>query len=546
MTAAYADRRLTGRLQLFRNGDPVLAVTGAAPIDLSFVDVERRLPDDSLVARITADSVDLAIIEAMAPAFVQRVRGVLSTDVGIGGTWRLPTVSGRLAVSGGEMSLPQLGIRLRDVNADIGLGRDSIRVRRLEAMSGERNGHLSVTGGIALPTESLGDYKHIAVDLRMLASRFQAVRQRRLADLEVSGDLRLAGPFTAARLAGALEVERGALYIQDAPQKQLVALDDPEFASLIDTTDLESRRLIDAPTVVDTLIRYLDVENVDITLGDDVWLRSEETNVKLSGAIEVTKSDDRLALAGELRADRGTYTLDLGIVQRRFDVTQGSISFYGVPGFNPGLDISAVHTVRQVDRPDVRIRATIGGTLLQPRLTLTSDERIPLSTTNILSYLVFGVPEFALPQGQSALRPVAQALLPTAGVVLERTLMNLTGGFVDNISIQAGGLGAQGNLSGQTFSEALYSTRIGVGKQIGERTFVTANAGLCAVSRQTTGSQASFAQTLGITVEVRLNNGFSIQTGVEPAASALLCNRPGAIVQTPQQLGFDLFREWSF
>jgi hypothetical protein len=37
----------------------------------------------------------------------------------------------------------------------------------------------------------------------------------------------------------------------------------------------------------------------------------------------------------------------------------------------------------------------------------------------------------------------------------------------------------------------------------------------------------------------------SIQGSWEPAASALLCGRQGEL-NTPRQLGFDLFRQWKF
>jgi len=64
-----------------------------------------------------------------------------------------------------------------------------------------------------------------------------------------------------------------------------------------------------------------------------------------------------------------------------------------------------------------RIIAHIGGTLLDPRLDLSSDERIALSYTEILSYLVFGQPSLLGSSditNNNALRPVAQALLPSA------------------------------------------------------------------------------------------------------------------------------------
>ena len=73
----------------------------------------------------------------------------------------------------------------------------------------------------------------------------------------------------------------------------------------------------------------------------------------------------------------------------------------------------------------------------------------------------------------------------------------------------------------------------------------TANAGLCSLGL--TGQQGSFTNSIGITLEYRLGQHFSLQASLEPPTTSLLC-RPGAntIGTRPRQLGFDLFRDWSF
>ena len=540
----YADRRATGRLDLHRRGVPVLYVTGTLPLDLSMTEVERRLLAEPLTARVEAREVDLAILQAMAPTVFADVSGAMTTEIDIGGTWERPTLDGALRIGNGTLGLPGLGITVRELDADVALSRDSVRIHTLSARSGERNGYASLTGRIGLDRESITDLEGLRFDLRLLASNFNVIRQRRIADLDVSGDLRLTDRFTDARLAGNLTIERGTLFLQDQPQKELVALDDPDFRNVVDVEDLESRGVLRSTGVLDQLVENLTVDNVSISIGDEVWLRSAAANIKLGGRMDVLRSGDRLALSGAVTANRGEYRLDLGLVQRRFDVTRGDLRFFGEPGINPALDITAVYTVRQLDRPDVRIRADIGGTLRAPRLALSSDERIAISTTEILSYLVFGAPTFALGQDNTAaLRPVVSALLPTLGTFVERELAEEVG-FFDLFQIQTPALGQQSVRSLDETANFLSGVRLGVGKQIGERTFVTANAGLCALSGQS--ETRSFTQALGVTIEQRLERGFSLQLGTEPATSSLLCGRGVADINTPRQFGFDLFREWSF
>jgi hypothetical protein len=135
------------------------------------------------------------------------------------------------------------------------------------------------------------------------------------------------------------------------------------------------------------------------------------------------------------------------------------------------------------------------------------------------------------------------------GAVLERALADQIS-FIDYVQVQTGGTGDQSGTQqdgGTAAGNVLAGTRIGVGKQVGERTFVTANAGLCGLGRSQAGT--SFEKALGFTVEHRLNDGFSLQASMEPSSTALQC-RPGLgstdIGNRPPQYGFDLFREWSF
>jgi hypothetical protein len=130
--------------------------------------------------------------------------------------------------------------------------------------------------------------------------------------------------------------------------------------------------------------------------------------------------------------------------------------------------------------------------------------------------------------------------------VLERALADQIG-FFDFVQVQTGSVGEQDALTNVgAYQSVLSGSRIGVGKQIGERTFITANAGLCGLSPSAQ-TNTSFASSLGLSVEHRLNRGFSIQASSEPSSAALLC-RPGfsEIGSRPRQYGFDLFREWSF
>jgi translocation and assembly module TamB len=428
------------------------------------------------------------------------------------------------------------------VNADVAFVRDSIYLRRLSAVSGDDDGDsISVTGVLQVPDyASLDD---AAFDLTLNTRNFEAFDQGALSGLQLTGGVRLAGAFDDARLTGAMTIDRGTIYLPELGRKNVVALNEsaPGFYDVVDTTFGRNRGIVpQVQPLMKEFMTHLQVPDLRIGIGDDVWLRSDEANIKLGGSVDLARVGDQ-RLSGTLQVVRGTYRLDLGLVQRTFQVDSGSVVFYGDPEIPPTLDVYATYTVRQVNRQDVHVIAHIGGTLANPRLDLATTEQFALSPTEILSYLAFGAPTFALggPNAASALRPVASALLPTIGGVIERALADQIG-ILDYVQVQTGSVGT--DASSQTARDILSGSRIGIGKQIGERTFVTANYGLCKFGGAT---DQRLADALGVTVERRLDNGFSVQASAEPASTALLCGQSD-VRDTPRQFGFDLFREWSF
>ncbi|MBX6332546.1 MAG: translocation/assembly module TamB domain-containing protein, partial [Gemmatimonadaceae bacterium] len=443
----YADQRAYAGMEVYRSGTPILAAEATLPVDLALTRVANRTLDDSLRGRIRADSVDLGLLEALSPQFAQAT-GTATTTLDLGGTWDDPTINGRFLVKDAAMGLPRLGIRLRDLNADVAFTADSIMIHQLAARSGgQPNSSMSLTGTVRVP--NYRDLSQVGFNLAAVARNFQAIDKRALARLELSGNVQLSGTFYRPVLAGNVSVDRGALYISDITQKQVVNLNDPEFYNIVDTSLVANRGLLqNLPPDLDSALTHLSVPSLGLRVGDDVWLRSEEANIKLAGNVDLRKRGNERMENGTLQVTRGTYRLDLGVVQRTFQVDSGRVVFYGDPHIPAELNIYATYVVRQANRElgqDVRIIAHIGGTLQDPRLDLSSQERIPLSNTEILSYLVFGQPSFASTSdvtNANALRPVASVLLPSVGAVLERALTDQIS-FIDYVQVQTGSTAEQ-------------------------------------------------------------------------------------------------------
>jgi len=551
----YATRRMDARAELFRKGKSLLSVNASIPVDLALTSVPTRMLSDSLHGNIRSDSVELAILETFSPAVVN-ASGTLAANLDIGGVWPRPTLTGNLTIAGGALGLRPLGgVRMSDVYADLNFLGDSVQIERLTATTREeRLGTMSIGGFV-----SVAQRDNPRFDVTLAARNFHIIDKPHVAHLDMSAsNFRLSGSYEGSTLTGLITIDRGTVFIPDLIDKQVISLDNPDLYAIIDTTLTANRTLLPKPPP--GLVRNLVVENVQVRMGNDVWLRSAEANINLGGSVAVrvgrsTTTDrpfDQLALEGTLTTNRGTYRLNLGIVQPKFIVENGTVQFLGDPDFNPLLNINALNTVHRMSstnlsEQDLRIRVHIGGTLVRPQLTLSSaDSLLQISQTDLLSYLLTGAPNFNVDR-----QAATASLLRSFGAYVSDQLRGF--GVFDVVDIE---LGRQGLVGGQGVTSIFNGARLGVGRQLGDRTFVSANAGLCQLGSllgggaSSTGVTSNLSESIGVKVDYRLNENVGVSAGFEPPTSALLCNAGiGAtrgFAPTPRQWGFDIFRTWRF
>jgi translocation and assembly module TamB len=550
--ASYDSLRLSLDGALRVNGTPAIQATASLPLDLALATRATRTIDEPLSGRITARKTDLSMLESLFPD-VTTAAGTLESDVSLTGTWARPRLRGQLRMDSAALSLANLGIRLERATADIGLTGDSILIRRFSAVSGAPTDTLGVSGFI-----DIAEIAKPSFNLRLAANNFLAVDKARTATLTISTPtpIALTGSSDAARLRGAVRVDRGRVYISQLTQRR--ALDLSDNLDLVDTARVAMNALL--PSAPSALVRNLQLDNVRIGIGDDVWLRSPEANLKMGGQLRVTRSvmrDGRgaqLALADSLTVERGTYQLNLGLARPSFEVERGLVRFFGDPDLAPSLDIAALHTIRETransNQQFVRIRVNIGGTVDQPTLALTSADNPPLPESDMLSYLVTGEPAYTV-LGSTYAEQGATLALRLAGSYLSS---RLAGGRFDVVQVEPTALnpGDAANLR-QNGLGILASTRVGVGGQVARNTFLTFSTGLCGLAPQSGGGSGDalslFAQGLGVKVERRFEGGLSVSAGVEPGSSAQACGRAGisrTFQQTPPQVGVDFFRFWTF
>lgn len=516
----YADRRLETDLLLWKTGKNVLDVGATLPLDLAIKGATQRRVEGPISVHARGDSVDLAILEALSPG-VRQVTGVLSTDVNVSGTWEAPRLTGAAQIRDGGMTIPGLGVRY-GVEGGATFQGDSLVLDRLTLASG--GGTLGVTGSV-----SLRDLARPVLNLGFRANNFGALDVRSFLTLNATGGLQLQGPFFQATLSGNLTANSGVLYFADLVTKRIIDLEDPTIADLVDTTLLRRENL--GGTFQNRFLDSLSITNLSMEMGSDVWLRSAEANIQLTGQVRLSKTKQAYTPVGTLEGVRGSYTLKIGPVTRDFTVERGTVRYFG--DLNAALDIRATHVVRAIRGEEIPVIAVITGTLYAPKITLESTLNPPISETDLVSYLVTGYPaNEATRLGQASVVETGLALFSSAlSSELERALIQDIGVPLDLIEIRPGVTRRGGTST---------LTQVAAGWQLGSKTFLTFNAGFCPENL----GQFNYSN-LGASLEFRFSREWRLQASVEPSIQS--CRQDfGITVSNPYQIGSDIRWEREF
>jgi translocation and assembly module TamB len=473
--ATYEQRVIGGVFAFQRGTQPVLQGQGTIPFDLAFGPSGERHLDQPIRFVIRADNLPAALPASLLDD-LRQVEGVIAGTIEVGGTTKDPVLGGSLALRGGAATLLANNVRYRDVDGTFRLLDDRVVV--VDAALRSNGGRSRVAGTVTFT--QLGDPRF---DLTLAAQDLQASRRRDV-ELTTTGDIRLTGRYTRPVLTGGVRVDRGALYLDElVRQVQIVELDTPLLFDVVDTSLVSVRKFLRGSN--NPFMQNL-ILNTQLGIGRDFWLRSREMNIELSGdvTLEFDNRQQDLRLTGTLAAVRGIYQL----YGRRFEVREGTVDFYGTPGIDPALNISALYRVRLPDAAPLDIRARLTGTLQAPQVSLSTDADIAISQSDLASYLLFGRPTYELAPAESkalashSLRLGRELLVPTAFGYAAAELETVASGLgIDYVAITSAeirgdviGEGANGT-TGYLWGSArsfLAGTKVEVGRYVSENLFI--------------------------------------------------------------------------
>ena len=534
-TVSYANQTLTGRAEAMKPGQaPLLVASGTIPINLALTGVTgSRLPTNRQIdLAITADTLPLDLIPQINQ-YVTNMKGRAHANFKVGGTLSHPEVTGEFVLSDAEARFVPAGINLNRINASIRMLPDTVVVDSLVAYS--TGGIIDIRGGLGI-----GSFRNPSFDIKAHVNNAVVLNNDK-GNLKASADLTLTGPFNQAYVSGSLRILDGVVYIPEPTGKKIVADKDPALFSVLDTAITGNREVFPAQSPLLANLRM----DVNLRVDRDVFVRSRDANVEVYSdgdlAIHVNRAKQALIFDGVLLSERGEYRF----LTKRFEIKRGSATFINIDELNPTLQVTGAYEVRLPSREAINITIIIGGTLLNPRISLSSDAQPPIPQSDLLSYLAFGRSSSSLLQLEASGVGSSNNLIGAGAALATQQLAGVALGVLAD---QAAGEAAR-SFGADVFNITpadvqtdvggfLRGTEIEFGKYIKSHTFVGLQVR----------PDPQALKRPGVYVQHRFGglHGYRLETSFEPR---FLLREPSLALQEPvttSVLGLFLIREWRF
>ncbi|HEX6748596.1 MAG TPA: translocation/assembly module TamB domain-containing protein [Longimicrobium sp.] len=525
--ANYAPNRMAVDGGVRVGGHEVVRAQASIPMRLSLGGIVpgfEILRDQPLTATITADSVPLALVTQSMPAYLENGQGTMRARVVVAGTPARPTVNGDATLENGAMTIVALGARWDQINGRLSMHGDTVRVDSVSAHTG-RDGRAFVNG-----TVLLDDGAHPRVDLALWMDDFQVADNPDVAEIQANARVRLSGRVPRIVVTGTVRIEDGTLYIPSLNTPGEVDILNADVGAL-------GADSIAVPTTSQAILAGLIPQHLQVQVGESVWLQSPDARIQIRGNLEIDRPGATNLIFGELDAVRGSYTLELGPIRRQFDIQQGVVRFYGTPEINPSLDITAAYEVRggRAEQP-VSVLVHVAGTMQEPRVELTTNNRQPLSQTELISLLLLGGTG-----GQGGF--LSSELLSSAAV--EQFVGNLLAAQLENALVRTGavdyvrvrtraatGVAATGAGGGGFGLDFLSQLTIEIGKEVVSNLY--ANLEVADIFGQ---------PQLGASIEWQVSPTLTLRAANEPVLRDPLVR---GLFRAQRQTTVDLHRRWEY
>ena len=296
---------------------------------------------------------DISVIRPFVP-MVETLTGQLNGTGTISGALLAPHINGNVALSGGEISGPQLPTNFENLQLSAVINGETALLNG--GWTSGKLGQGSISGDVAWG-------KAMSVNVLVKGNNLP-VTVEPYAKLDVAPDLRISlKPDNTLLVAGKVNIPKGEITVRELPPSTVKVSDD---TVIVGQQATES----EPPMVIDM--------DIDVVVGQELLTFSGfGLNADIAGQVHIGNNMDT---RGELRLNNGRYRA----YGQRLTIRRARLLFTG-PIDQPYLDIEAV---RQTDDVIAGIRLT--GSPEQPTTQIFSEPA--MSQEQALSYLILGRP----------------------------------------------------------------------------------------------------------------------------------------------------------
>lgn len=419
------------------------------------LDLSARGPgqvDGALTGRIaeTFSTADLALVGSgqaglanllLAP---RTLDGPLQYDLRLSGPLSLASLSGRVSLSDGRLTDPNLGFAVEAIEATAVLQNGGANVAATSRLS--TGGVIRVEGPVSLSAPFAADLSVALEQLRLFDPE--------LYDATASGAIRLEGPLTGgAAISGSVVLASAELRVPDSTVGGIGTI--PDITHLAEPAEVRRTReragLLGTDVGTDARRGGAAPFALDLTISapNRIFLRGRGLDAELGGEIRLTGTSAAIVPFGAFSLIRGR----LDILGRRLVLDQADLALEG--SFVPVLTISASRESEGITS-FVRIK----GAADEPTVTFTSNPELPQE--DVIARLLFdrGLDSISVLQAVQ----LANAVAVLAGKSGAGVINQLRTGFgLDDLDVTTAADGTTAVTVGKYLSENIY-TEVEVGQ----------------------------------------------------------------------------------
>ncbi len=399
---------------------------------------------DGRIERIIALLANLA----PQPSPIEGLEGDLKTSIKLSGTTQNPEfiLNGTLrdaAYTDIETGLSIIGLHGDVITKPSGQGNIISFTAGGRGESQQGDDRFSVIGDIVLGEENSIKSNFKFDDLELSASPLER--------LQTTGIININGPLNAINATGTIDIDRMDVAIIPQPQTGLVDID----VIILDNPADNSGNQAD-PSYLDTHANRQEKENqssllynITINADDKIFIRGRGLESEWTSNLTMKNEGKDDLILGDIELKRGTFDFS----GRRFDVTQGKITFDQLTTNDPVISINAEYDTGN----DIIARVTASGRASDIAVELSSTPVRP--PNDVMALILFGKPSEDLSAIESIQTAQALASLggigPFSGGGLVNGLRKSTGLDLLNIDIDPTG-GASSLTVGKYIADGLF------------------------------------------------------------------------------------------